>query len=154
MAARKNTERIDVYQNHGAMVLDMGEIEIWDGADLSLIRDMLFVVIDKKGARKVAIEMSYVKYVPSGFFGMLFDWFDKGVEITLLSPQPNVLNMLWCKRFFLHAGNHVYQLYVGPESAIDEGVPADESVWDHSDTDHNDTDLDLDLEYVYQHKSI
>ncbi len=131
MAARKNTERIDVYQHRGMTVLDMGEIEIWDGADLSLIRDMLIVVIEQRGAKRIAVEMSSVKYVPSGFFGMLFDWFDRGIQICILSPQENVRQMLWCKRFFQSQDNESFHLHLGPEIPYAEEETAEE--WCSSD---------------------
>lgn len=134
MAPRKNTERIDVYQHRGMTVLDMGDIEIWDGADLSLIRDMLLVVIEKRGVKRIAVEMSSVKYVPSGFFGMLFDWFDRGIQISILSPQENVRQMLWCKRFFQSQDNEIFYLHVGPEIPYAEEDTAEE--WSNADENH------------------
>ncbi|WP_459558120.1 hypothetical protein [Lacunimicrobium album] len=136
MAPRKNTERIDVYQHRGMTVLDMGDIEIWDGADLSLIRDMLLVVIEKRGSKRIAVEMSSVKYVPSGFFGMLFDWFDRGIEISILSPQDNVRQMLWCKRFFSSKDNEIYHLHVGPQVAYAEADASEEWSDAESNSEH------------------
>lgn len=126
MAPRKNTERIEVYEVDGYTILDMGPIEIWDGADLSLIRDMLVQVIEKEGSKFVAVDMSFVKYVPSGFFGMLYDWFEKGIAIQLLSPQPNVREMLWFQRFFSEGETGVYDLHEGPEEAPISDIDFDE----------------------------
>ena len=50
--------------------------------------------------RRIGIDMSHVKYIPSGFFGMLFDWYETGVQIRLYSPQPNVRRMIWFNQFF------------------------------------------------------
>ena len=63
----------------------------------------------------VGVDMQYVKYIPSGFFGMLFDWWDQGVRIFLFNPQPNVQRMLWFSRFFQPTGNGCYELC--PENA-------------------------------------
>jgi len=41
---------------------------------------------------------------------MLFDWFDRGVEVTLYSPQPNVMNMLWFRKFFHHMTGNTFLL--------------------------------------------
>ncbi len=121
MAARKNTDRITVRRSRGSVTLDMGPIEIWDGADLSLVRDMLVHVIEKESYRRVAINMAYVKYVPSGFFGMLLDWHDRGIEIELAEPQPNVQDMLWFRRFFSPGNNPLkFVLMDGPETPFSE----------------------------------
>ena len=82
-------------------LLHVGEMDIWDGADLALLRDGLFMLIEREHCRNIAIDMRFVKYIPSGFFGMLFDWTEKrGVQFALTPPQPNVQKMLWFQRFF------------------------------------------------------
>ena len=123
MAPRKNMGRISFYSKQDSTVLDMGDIEIWDGADLSLIRDALAHVIEKKKQKHIAIEMKYVKYVPSGFFGMLYDWFEHGIKIALISPQDHVQEMLWFKRFFIEGESNWYDLYAGPDSPF---IPEDD----------------------------
>lgn len=55
--------------------------------------------------------MTYVKYIPSGFFGMLFDWHDQGtMRIRLFSPQPNVQRMLWFRQFFQKQDDVCFEL--------------------------------------------
>lgn len=81
-------------------VLNLGDMEIWDGADMALLRESLTRLIKAERHRRIGIDMSHVKYIPSGFFGMLFDWFETGVQIRLYSPQPNVRLMLWFNQFF------------------------------------------------------
>ena len=77
-------------------VLDLGAMDIWDGADMALLRETLTELIEDVGIRNIGINLSYVKYIPSGFFGMMYDWHEKrDVNVHLLSPQPNVKNMLW-----------------------------------------------------------
>jgi anti-anti-sigma regulatory factor len=127
MAARKNMGRIEIYRQKNTVVLNMGDIEIWDGADLSLLRDALVHVISKKNAKSVTIDMTFVKYVPSGFFGMLYDWFEKGIEICLIDPQSHVQNMLWFKRFFINDKTSNFKLYAGPEEPF---IPQSEDLED------------------------
>jgi hypothetical protein len=101
MAERKYTHGLTTRDEHGVTVVDIGDMEIWDGADLSLLRDTLAVLIQRQRCKSIAVNMATVKFVPSGFFGMLFDWFEQGVAVRLISPQERVMNMLWFKRFFV-----------------------------------------------------
>lgn len=84
----------------GITFLDFGVMEIWDGTDMALLRETIAELIEVVGVRSLAINLKYVKYIPSGFFGMMFDWQEKhDVTFHLFSPQPNVRNMLWFQRF-------------------------------------------------------
>ena len=108
--ASKKRERMRLYDRDGVMVVDLGEMEIWDGADLALLRETLTLLMDTENRPSVGIEMQYVKYIPSGFFGMLCDWYEKGHRMCLYSPQPNVGRMLWFRTFFKHVGNDCFDL--------------------------------------------
>ena len=96
--------------HNGDQVVCLGDMEIWDGADLALLREALTWLYNRAHSRKFGVDMSFVKYVPSGFFGMLFDWHEKGVEVRLYSPQPHVARMLWFEKFFHGREPGVYQL--------------------------------------------
>ncbi len=121
MAATKKS--LPVSERQGFSVLELGDMEIWDGADLSLLRECLVRLIQGKKCRRVGVDMSFVKYVPSGFFGMLFDWHDAGIAIRLYSPQSNVERMLWFNRFFEPMGEGVYQLCPSRHEAPTESSP-------------------------------
>lgn len=110
MAERKYTHGLSTRQEHGSTVVDIGDMEIWDGADLSLLRDTLTVLIQRERCRSVGIDMRTVKFVPSGFFGMLFDWFEQGIAVRVFDPQPRVQNMLWFRRFFTWESGDCYRL--------------------------------------------
>ena len=99
MAERKDYDSISMVEVDGTTVLDLGTMEIWDGADLSLLRDSLGQLVRTRCAC-IGVDMSHVKYVPSGFFGMLYEVFEKGIDIQLHNPQARVRNMLWFRRFF------------------------------------------------------
>lgn len=97
------------------MFLDLGEMEIWDGADLSLLRDTLTQLIERQKCRSLGVNMHFVKYIPSGFFGMLYDWYEKrGVQFFLTTPQPNVQRMLWFRQFFQKIGSDRFLLVPEP----------------------------------------
>ncbi|MEX0715149.1 MAG: hypothetical protein WD066_01110 [Planctomycetaceae bacterium] len=92
-------DRLAVEDRRGAVILDFGDMEIWDGADLCLLRETLTGLMRQK-RRTVGIDMSHVMYVPSGFFGMLLDFRDKGATVYVDGVTGHVRNMLWFKEFF------------------------------------------------------
>ena len=101
MTLQRHFKRMLIEVQDDLLLLHVGEMDIWDGADLSLLREGLFKLIEQERCRSIAIDMRFVKYIPSGFFGMLFDWQEKrGVQFALTPPQPNVQRMLWFQRFF------------------------------------------------------
>jgi len=127
MAERKNTHGLKLTRKFGSVIVDIGKMEIWDGADLSLVRDTLNVLISRRRKRSVGIHMKYVKYVPSGFFGMLYDYFEAGITVRLVRPQPRVAEMLWFQRFFVEEAPGVYRLDDIYECGIDADINEDEA---------------------------
>jgi anti-anti-sigma regulatory factor len=112
MALQRRFKRMVIDVIDDVHVLHMGPIEIWDGADLALLREALASFIDGEGCRAIAIDMQFVKYIPSGFFGMLFDWYEKrGVTFWLTPPQPNVQRMLWFQQFFRPSPEGWFELW-------------------------------------------
>jgi len=126
MASRK--ERMKIRQENGVTILDLGQVEIWDGADLALLRDTYARLCGRNHVRSLGIDMSSVKYVPSGFFGMLFDWHEQGVSVRLYTPQPRVANMLWFRQFFEPEANGSYLLQSEAREVLvfDDGCDWDE----------------------------
>jgi anti-anti-sigma factor len=101
MTGQRHFKRMVVDVLDDTLVMHMGEMEIWDGADLALLREALTQFIEREGCRSLVVDMTYVKYIPSGFFGMLFDWHERrNVWFALTTPQPNVQRMLWFQQFF------------------------------------------------------
>lgn len=111
----------------GFTVLELGSAEIWDGADMALLRESLTRLIKAEKHIAIGIDMTFVKYIPSGFFGMLFDWFETGVQIRLYTPQPNVRNMLWFNQFFEAIGHESFELAPQPEASCETGYSANGS---------------------------
>lgn len=119
-----SNKSLDTFECDGYTVMDMGDMEIWDGADLSLIREMFTRLVEGSRHRHVGIDMKAVKYIPSGFFGLLFDWHEQSVGIRLLSPLPHVRNMLWFRQFFVEVAPNSFELTT--RELIDE--PLEESM--------------------------
>ena len=111
----------------GFTVLELGSMEIWDGADMALLRESLTRLIKAEKHLAIGVDMTYVKYIPSGFFGMLFDWFETGVQIRLYTPQPNVRKMLWFNQFFEAVGHDSFELAPQPDTRYGTGYSANGS---------------------------
>jgi anti-anti-sigma regulatory factor len=132
MGSRK--DRMKIREENGVTILDLGQVEIWDGADLALLRDTFARKCGRNGCKSLGVDMSSVKYVPSGFFGMLFDWHEMGVAIRLFTPQPRVANMLWFRQFFAEQSKGAYLLQSEPKEmlAFDDSCDwndEEEEVW-------------------------
>ncbi len=113
MAERKSLDGLTFRKRQGVIIMGLGAMDIWDGADLSLLRDGLNKVILQDKCLHVGVDMAFVKYVPSGFFGMLYDWFEEGIDIRLYSPQTRVCNMLWFQTFFAEESEGCFVLHDG-----------------------------------------
>ena len=96
----KKRQRLNIHTHGDTVVVGLDHIEIWDGADLALLREVLSKLIEHEGFRSIGVDLASVKYIPSGFFGMLFEWYETGVDVHLQAPQPNVEQMLWFRMFF------------------------------------------------------
>lgn len=92
-------DRLAIEERGGVTVLNFGDMEIWDGADLCLLRETLTRLMRQK-RRTLGIDMSRVMYVPSGFFGMLLDFRDKGATVYVDGVTAHVRKMLWFREFF------------------------------------------------------
>ncbi|MEZ6056571.1 MAG: hypothetical protein R3C01_07690 [Planctomycetaceae bacterium] len=138
MAERKNTHALRLTRRHGAITVDIGKMEIWDGADLSLVRDTLNTLIARRRQRSVGVQMKYVKYVPSGFFGMLYDYYEAGIAVHLFTPQPCVAAMVWFQRFFVEERPGMYRLEDIHEAGLDAeiGHPEEAASWDDKEAVH------------------
>jgi hypothetical protein len=109
MSSRKK-QRLSVRVDGNFAVVALDDMEIWDGADLALLREALTAIIERDGFRAVGVDLAPVKYIPSGFFGMLFEWYEQGLQIRLESPQANVLQMLWFRMFFVKSEDGTFHL--------------------------------------------
>ena len=118
--AKRN--RLRFHDWNGAKVIDLGTMEIWDGADLALLRETLTKLIDQERRHSIGVNMASVKYIPSGFFGLLFDWREKGIRIQLFNPQPHVQRMLWFQQFLEPIGEGCFLLLSEPKQPYQAGL--------------------------------
>lgn len=110
MMNRKKRQRLNIQVEGQMATVGLEHIEIWDGADLALLREVLTELIQKDEYGTIGVNLSSVKYIPSGFFGMLYEWYEQGIRIILHSPQPNVEQMLWFRMFFHRLPDGTYTL--------------------------------------------
>ncbi len=135
---RKKRQRIHLVEHSDSVLLDMGPIEIWDGADLALLRETVTRLVHEEQRQALTFDMSHVKYVPSGFFGLLLDCFDRGVRIQLLRPTEHVTSMLWFQQFFAETQGpqELFVLHEGPQHEVPHDQPLpwssseDQEIWD------------------------
>ncbi len=80
--------------------LTLGEAEIWGLSQLVQLREEVARRVRESGAKSITLDMSCVKSLPSGFFGMLHDMQDRGIRVRLYSAREPVRQMEWFKRFF------------------------------------------------------
>lgn len=118
--ARKHQMMIE--KRGGYQVINLGPMDIWDGADLALLRETLTRLVDNEGVTRVAVDMSHVKYVPSGFFGMLFDWSERGASICLDGPCERVRRMIWFRQFLAPLGDNRFRLQTDSLKPVSSGV--------------------------------
>ncbi len=90
-----------ICRDENLALISLGDMEIWDAADLVYLRDSLTRLNKAEKLQSIGIDMSHVRSIPSGFFGLLFDWYEIGVQIRLYDAQPNVRHMFWFRHFFL-----------------------------------------------------
>ena len=109
MSSRKK-QRLSVEIDTDFAIVALEDMEIWDGADLALLREALTALIERDGFRAIGVDLAAVKYIPSGFFGMLFEWYEQGLRIRLDAPQKNVEQMLWFRMFFVPQGDGTFLL--------------------------------------------
>ena len=117
--AKRN--RLHFHDWNGAKVIDLGTMEIWDGADLALLRETLTLLVDRQRLHSIGVNMAFVKYIPSGFFGLLFDWREKGVRVQLFNPQPHVQRMLWFQQFMEPVTKGCFLLLSEPKQPYQAG---------------------------------
>jgi hypothetical protein len=99
----------------------MSDMEIWDGADLSLLREHLAELVDTNNEKRIGVDMTFVKYVPSGFFGMLYDYTERGVTMRVYNPLTHVRAMLWFREFFDDIGDGVFRLVLRQQTSMSSG---------------------------------
>ncbi len=140
---QKKRQRLNIQTDGETATVGLDCIEIWDGADLALLREVLTELIAESGFRSIGVDLASVKYIPSGFFGMLYEWYEDGIHIHLHSPQPNVEQMLWFRMFFKRTDDGDFLLC---DKEIRDNTPGEQVEYHrrefHDDEDASDEEID------------
>jgi hypothetical protein len=99
-AGMKKKHQVNLRMLDETAVVGLDVPEIWDGAELIVLREALFSLVQMEGRLSVGVDVSSVMHIPSGFFGMLFEWYESGVEVLLYAPRAHVQQMLWFRMYF------------------------------------------------------
>lgn len=99
----------DVEDRGGIALIRLGPANIWDFGDLTRIREAASRAF-ARGARRVGVDLSHVGLLPSGFMNMLCGWQERGADVYLFSPRPNVREMFWFQKFTEPAGEGVWRM--------------------------------------------
>lgn len=85
--------RIAASDRFGVPVLSVAHDRPWDAGDLTL----LVGAVDRLAARHsaVGISLAGVHRLPTGFWERLCRWRERGLEVLLFDPGPEVRTMLW-----------------------------------------------------------
>lgn len=105
--------------------------DIWENAELISIRDTFVFLFHNMGVTSFGVDLKGVKHLPSGFFGLLHDWHDRGAVVRLYAPGREITGMLWFRQFFrrLAEGTYIFDATIGC-------VPSETSAI-HTDVEHH-----------------
>lgn len=81
-----------------AATFRMPEAAAHDPASLQRLRSFVAHVAFED-RRRVVIDLSQARLLPSGFVRLLLDWQDSGVEVVLTRPRRHVRDMVWFRLF-------------------------------------------------------
>jgi hypothetical protein len=115
----------------GVTILSVDKKDIWDGTELCLIRDTLRYLIKFEAKtdlwgpplvitnrRNMEIDLQFVQYLPSGFFGMICDVHTICSSVQLYCVHPPVQKMLWLRLFCEETEKGVFTLLGEPTKSL------------------------------------
>ena len=111
-AIGRRNSKVYVRQQGGVATVSLGERNIWDLADLRLLREISERLVHVRRCRDITVDMRSAQSLASGFFGLLHDLCKLGVKVTLLAPHRGVREMLWFRAFCEHVVDDCYR-FVG-----------------------------------------
>jgi hypothetical protein len=131
------SQRVRVLDD-GCHVVRLDAGEIWENAELIAIRDTFLFLHQNVGISSMGVDLLGVKYLPSGFFGLLYDWHERGVSIHLYSPEQEIAKMLWYRQFFrpVRDNGHVLDSTFGGIPAESQTIAIDKNHHLVADTDN------------------
>lgn len=94
-------------------LLTIDQSGLWTGSSLARLRDSV-KQRQKAGKKSVTVDMTYVRHLPSGFFGMLCEWQERGLNVRLYQPADEVQQLEWFWRFFEEHDDGTYHFRRSP----------------------------------------
>ena len=83
-----------VYETGPVSVLGFGGEEILDQIDLGECRTEILELLEQHNCRVLGFDLTGVRYVPSGFLGLLASFRRLGIEVHLYNPSDDVREVL------------------------------------------------------------
>lgn len=87
-------EVLRVYETGPVTIIGFGGGEISDRLDLGECREQLTELLQQCGCEMLGIDLSGVKFIPSGLLGMLISLQQQGVQVHLYNPSADVREVL------------------------------------------------------------
>lgn len=94
-------------------LLTLDESGLWTHAHLCHLRTAIKKHL-KSGFDSVTIDMTYVRHLPSGFFGYVCELHEAGTRVYLFRPADEVQRLEWFWRFFESAAESLYRFREEP----------------------------------------
>lgn len=89
-----NSKSIEVYEEGRLTVLGFGGHETLDHIDVAECRNEIAELVKDNNCEVLAIDMTGVKWVPSGLLGLLASLRQLGVEVHIYNPSQDVDEVL------------------------------------------------------------
>jgi anti-anti-sigma factor len=83
-----------VYETGPLTVVGFGGAEILDQVDLVECRKEILDLLKQHESKVLAFDLSGVRYVPSGFLGLLASLKSMGIEVHLYNPSADVREVM------------------------------------------------------------
>ena len=126
MSVRRR-KRLKMVHRADATIINLGEMEIWDGADLALIRDTLFEMIVEQNHESVGVDMTLGQIRPQRILRHAQRLERQGdPQSSCILRQPNVREMLWFRQFFVPAADDCFLLTAQSVSDLSADVADDD----------------------------
>lgn len=85
---------LEVSQNGDATVVRFGDREVLDQINIAVCREQIADIVKRTQTKKLAFEMTGVRFIPSGMLGLLASLRDTVPTIQILNPSEDVREVL------------------------------------------------------------